>query len=58
MTAVAIKEGDTVMVQVPARASKLVPKFMGSRLVVGEKHGNKVEVSYPFLKTVDIYHKS
>ena len=53
-TPVAIKVIDTVMIQVPTRASKLASKFVGPHLVVGEKHSNKVEVYDPFLKTVNI----
>ena len=54
---VAIKIGDTVMVQVLARSSKLAPNSRDRPcLVVGERHGNKVEVFDPFLNTVDIIH--
>ena len=54
-TPVAIKIDDTIMVHVPARDSKLVPKFMRSHLVMGKKYGNKGEVFHPFLRTVDIF---
>ena len=55
-TPVAIKVGDTVMVQVPNRESKLAPKFVGPRLVVREGHGNKFVVLDPFLNSVDTIH--
>ena len=55
-TPVTLKVGDTVMVQVPARDSKLAPKFVGPRLIVREGNGNKFEVFDPFLNTVDTIH--
>ena len=53
---VIIAVGDTVMFQVPDRSSKLAPKFVGPRLVVGEKHGNKFEVLDSFLQTLNVIH--
>ena len=53
---VTIKVGDTVMVRLPERNSKLSPKFVGPRLVVRQLHGNKFEVHDPFLNTVDVVH--
>ena len=53
---VVIKVGDAVMVQVPERNFKLALKFVGPRLVVGEKHGNKFEVLDPFLQTLNVIH--
>ena len=55
-TPVTLKAGYTVMVQVPARDSKLAPKFVGPRLIVREGNGNKFEVFDPFLNTVDTIH--
>ena len=53
---VTIKAGDTVMVRLPERSSKLSPKFVGPRLVVRRLHGNKFEVHDPFLNTVEVVH--
>ena len=51
-----IRKGDTVMVQVPTRDSKLAPKFVGPRLVVGQKQGNKFEVWDPLLDVREVMH--
>ncbi len=42
------------MVQAPTRDSKLAQKFVGPRLVVGERLGNKFEVWDPFLDVKEI----
>ena len=55
-TPINIQKGDTVMVQVPTRDSKLAPKFVGPRLVVGERQGNKFEVWDPFLDVKEVIH--
>ncbi len=55
-TPINIRKGDTVMVQVPTRDSKLAQKFVGPQLVVGERLGNKFEVWDPFLYVKEIVH--
>lgn len=55
-TPVSLKVGDTVMVRVPDRSSKLSPKFVGPRLVVRHLHGNKFEIHDPFLNTLETVH--
>ncbi len=53
---VKIQVGDTVMVQVPNRNSKLDPKFVGLRLVVKQLHGNKFDILDPWLNTLEAVH--
>ena len=53
---VSLQVGDTVMVRVPERNSKLSPKFVGPRLVVKQLQGNKFEILDPWLNTVDVVH--
>ena len=48
--------GDTVMVRVPERNSKLSPKFVGPRLVVEKVQGNKFELFDPWLNTLEVVH--
>ncbi len=55
-TPINIQKGDTVMVQVPMRNSKLAPKFVGPRQVVGERQGNKFEVWDPYLDVTEVIH--
>ncbi len=49
-----INPGDSVMVRLPERNSKLSPKFVGPRLVIRKLYGNKYEVHDPLLDTVDV----
>ena len=53
---ITIKAGDSVMVKVPERNSKLSPKFVGPRLVTKQMTGNKFEVFDPWLNTVEVVH--
>ena len=55
-TPVTFKVGDTVMVKVPERRSKLSAKFVGPRLIVTKLQGNKFEVLDPSLNTLEIIH--
>ena len=53
---VELQTGDTVMVKVPERRSKLSPKFVGPRLITKQLHGNKFEVFDPWLNTLQVIH--
>ena len=53
---VTLKVGDTVMMKVPERNSKLSPNFVGPRLVVREVSQNKFELLDPVLNTLDVVH--
>ena len=53
---VELQAGDSVMVQIPERRSKLSPKFTGPRLIIKKLHGNKFEVFDPMLNTLDVVH--
>ena len=53
---VELQAGDSVMVQMPERHSKLSPKFAGPRLIIKKLHGNKFEVFDPMLNTLDVIH--
>ena len=53
---VTLKVGDTVMVSVPERHSKLSAKFVGPRLIVTKLQGNKFEVLDPWLNTLEVVH--
>ena len=51
-----IQVGDSVMVRVPERQSKLAPKFVGPRLVVKQLTGHKFELHDPLLNTLEVVH--
>ena len=51
-----IRVGESVMVKVPERNSKLSPKFVGPRLVVKQLQGHKFEIFDPWLNTVEVIH--
>ncbi|RUM30633.1 MAG: hypothetical protein DSY32_02035 [Aquifex sp.] len=51
-----IKVGDSVMVRVPERNSKLSPKFVGPRLVMKQLQGHKFELFDPLLNTLEVMH--
>ncbi len=53
---VTIEVGNSVMVRVPERSSKLSAKFVGPRLVVKQLHGNKSELLDPWLNTLKVIH--
>ena len=53
---VTLQVGDTVMVKVPERHSKLSAKFIGPRLIVTRLQGNKFEVLDPWLNTLEVIH--
>ncbi len=53
---VSIEVGESVMIRVPERTSKLSVKFVGPRLVVKKVQGNKSEILDPWLNTVEIVH--
>ena len=53
---VTLQVGDSVMVRVPDRHSKLSPNFVGPRLVVTKLSGNKFEILDPLLNTLEIIH--
>ena len=53
---VTIRVGESVMVKVPERNSKLAPKFVGPRLVVKQINASKFELFDPWLNTVEIVH--
>ncbi len=48
--------GDSVMILVPERRSKLSPKFEGPRLLLKRLHGNKSEVFDPVSNKVKVMH--
>jgi len=48
--------GDSVMVRVPERSSKLSAKFVGPRLIVNQLQGNKFELFDPLLNTLETVH--
>ena len=51
-----IQPGDSVMVRVPERSSKLSPKFVGPRLVTKHVSVNKFEIFDPLLHTLEVVH--
>ncbi len=51
-----IRVGESVMVQVPERHSKLAPKFVGPRLVVNQVQPHRFELFDPWLNTVEVVH--
>ncbi len=53
---VTIKVGDSVMVRVPERSSKLSAKFVGPRLDVKQLHDNKYELLDPWSNTLEVIH--
>ncbi len=53
---VIIKVGDSFMVRVPEKSSKLSSKFVGPRLVVKQIQGNKSQLLDPWLNTLEIIH--
>ncbi|MPC51311.1 hypothetical protein E2C01_045156 [Portunus trituberculatus] len=55
---VTTKVGDSVMVRVPERYSKLSPKFVGPRLVVKQINENKFELFDPWLNTLEVVHNN
>ncbi len=55
-TPVTLQVGDFVMVQVPERASKLSPKFLGPRSVICKLEGNKFVIWNPSTRTSETVH--
>ena len=53
---VTLTEGDSVMIRVLERRSKLSQKFVGPRLIVQKLKGNKFEILDPWLNTLDVVH--
>ena len=53
---VSIRVGESVMVKVPERNSKLAPKFVGPRLVVNQVKPHRFELFDPWLNTVETVH--
>lgn len=51
-----IRVGESVMVQVPDRQSKLAPKFVGPRLVVNQIQPHRYELFDPWLNTIEVVH--
>ena len=51
-----IQVGESVMVKVPERNSKLAPKFVGPRLVVKRINENKFDIYDPWLNTLEVVH--
>ena len=51
-----IRVGESVMVKVPERNSKLAPKFVGPRLVVKQVQPHRFELFDPWLNTVEVVH--
>ncbi len=53
---VELQPGDSVMIQVPERRSKLSPKFEEPRLVLKRLHANKLEVFDSVSNKVKVMH--
>ena len=53
---VTLQVGDSVMVKVPERSSKLAPKFLGPRLITRHVHGNKFEVHDARTDQLEVIH--
>ena len=51
---VTLNVGNTMMVRVPERNSKLSPKFVDPRLIVEKVQGNKFELFDPLLNTLEV----
>ncbi len=51
-----IRVGESVMVQVPDRQSKLAPKFVGQRPVVNQIQPHRYELFDPWLNTIEVVH--
>ena len=51
-----IRVGESVMVKVPERNSKLAPKFVGPRLVVNQIQPHRFELFDPWLNTIEVVH--
>ena len=55
-TPVTFDVGDTVMIRVPERSCKLLPKFKGPYVISAKLHGNKFKVIDPDTSTSEVVH--
>ena len=55
-TPVTLKVGDSVMIRVPERNSKLSSELMGPRIIVQQLKGNMVELLDPCFNTLNVVH--